>query len=577
MFRVGPSFVAPLLPRALAALAVGRAHLARMRRRRLFPINGKLTHRAAPLSAPLQRIALAGGLALLLSGCQYVGTVVKQRYYHAQLQVAPRNRIHKHIIGRDTYLVIGRVEENPPARAPTTAVVAISDQPVAGEVVDVSHSVRDSSYYGLNLPAGEYRLLVVHDADGDDTYTETEATLSRTIRVDSVRAPDKVLINVDLVGRDATAPVAKTRFRIAVPPTPPAPESVFYPKGTIRSLSDPIFDPAMAQLGLYEPAAFMEAAPMMFYALEEDHGYKIPVIFVHGIGGSAREFLDVVAQLDRQRYRIWFFHYPSGSDLSTLGAVFYEIFLSGQIVPKQETPLVIVAHSMGGLVVREAFNHYRGQGAESPVAHLITLASPLGGHAAAHRAAHAPVVLPSWRDLDPASTFIRDLHRRPLPRDLTWHLFCALGEKPAADPADQTDGVVALTSQRETRALHTASDQRAFSVSHTGILHDAAAIDAIVRTIEQTKNPFPADHLAEMNRGGYDLPLTADFSPMEVYFVRYLGHYMEALVSGRLQPCHPAQKQFLDEVAGRRRAEFPASTAWLKFKRLYPDSAKGAR
>lgn len=521
------------------------------------------------------RLALAGCVAALLPGCQYIGTVVKQRYYQAQLRMTPRNRIHKHIIGRDTFLVIGRVDENLPARAPT-AVVAISDRPVAGEVVDVSHSVRDSSYYGLNLPVGEYRLLVVHDFDGDGYYTEAEATLSHPIQVDSIRAPDKVLTNVDLVSRAPSARVATTPFRIAVPPTPPSPESVFYPKGTIRSLDDPIFSPAMAQLGLYEPAAFMEAAPMMFYALEEDHGHRIPVIFVHGIGGSAREFTDLVARLDRQRYRVWFFHYPSGGDLSTLGAVFYEIFLSGQIVPKQEIPLVIVAHSMGGLVVREAFNHYRGEGAESPVASLITLASPLGGHAAAHRAAHAPVVLPSWRDLDPASAFIRDLHRRPLPRDLTWHLFCALGEKPVADPADQTDGVVALTSQREARALQTARDQRAFPVSHTGILHAAAAVDAILDTIEQTKNPFPQDHLAEMNRGGYDVPLSADFTSLEVYMVRYLGHYMSALATGRLQPCHPAHRQFLDEISGRRRAELPASTAWLKFKRLYPDSAKVA-
>jgi pimeloyl-ACP methyl ester carboxylesterase len=554
----------------LAALPVALA-------RRCLPrfIRGLRADRTRLQLAAVKRLIVAGCAMLLLPGCQYVGTVVKQRYYQAQLRVAPRNRIHKHIIGRDTFLVIGRVEENLPDRAPT-AVVAISDQPVAGEVVDVSHSVRDSSYYGLNLPVGGYRLLAVHDFNGDGYYTETEATVSHTIQVDSIRAPDKVLTNVDLVRRAAATRAATTPFRIAVPPTPPAPESVFYPKGTIRSLSDPIFSPAMAQLGLYEPAAFMEAAPMMFYALEEDHGHRIPVIFVHGIGGSAREFADIVARLDRQRYRIWFFHYPSGSDLSTLGAVFYEIFLSGKIVPKQETPLVIVAHSMGGLVVREAFNHCRGEGAESPVAKLITLASPLGGHAAAHRAAHAPVVLPSWRDLDPASAFIRDLHRRPLPRDLTWHLFCAVGEKPATDPAEQTDGVVALTSQRERRAIEAAGERRDFPVSHTGILHDADAVTSVIRTIDQTKSPFPEDHLREMNRGGYDLPLTTDFTPLEVYMVRYLGHYMDALVTERLQPFHPAQRQFLDEVAGRRRAELPASTAWLKFKRLYPDLTQDA-
>ena len=35
----------------------------------------------------------------------------------------------------------------------------------------------------------------------------------------------------------------------------------------------------------------------MFYALEDDFGFKMPVIFVHGINGSAREFAMLAAEL----------------------------------------------------------------------------------------------------------------------------------------------------------------------------------------------------------------------------------------------------------------------------------------
>jgi len=110
----------------------------------------------------------------------------------------------------------------------------------------------------------------------------------------------------------------------------------------------------MATLGMYESAAFLELAPMLFYALEEDIGYKIPVIFVHGINGSPREFAEIVKHLDRRLYRPWFFYYPSGNDLGQLSEFFYNIFLSGKVIPLYQTPTVIVAHSMGGVIVRDA-------------------------------------------------------------------------------------------------------------------------------------------------------------------------------------------------------------------------------
>jgi pimeloyl-ACP methyl ester carboxylesterase len=171
----------------------------------------------------------------------------------------------------------------------------------------------------------------------------------------------------------------------------------------------------MATLGLYRPAEFLERAPMMFYALEEDVGYKVPVVFVHGIDGSPRDFAPLLERLDRTRYKAWFFYYPTGQDLSHVAAMFHRVFLSGKVIPLGEMPLVIVAHSMGGVVVREAMNRCTGRAEEAHVAQLITIASPLGGHPAAHLARNAPLAVPSWRDLDPEGAFIANLYRRALP------------------------------------------------------------------------------------------------------------------------------------------------------------------
>src|SRR5690606_17369728 len=111
--------------------------------------------------------------------------------------------------------------------------------------------------------------------------------------------------------------------------------------------------------------------------------------------GSAANFAPIVDRMDRQRYAPWFFHYPSGMDLEQLSALFYDIFLSGKVMPPPQNGIAIVAHSMGGLVAREALNRAGSAPGEARVALLLTIATPFGGMPAASRGvARAPVVLP---------------------------------------------------------------------------------------------------------------------------------------------------------------------------------------
>jgi len=90
-------------------------------------------------------------------------------------------------------------------------------------------------------------------------------------------------VDIELMGTTLTA-WAET---IPMPDFIETKQSLYYPAGTIRSLDDPIFDEKISTLGMYDPASFLEYAPTMFYALEEDVVHKIPVVFVHGIGGSS--------------------------------------------------------------------------------------------------------------------------------------------------------------------------------------------------------------------------------------------------------------------------------------------------
>ena len=463
------------------------------------------------------------GLVVGLSGCAYVGTMTREAYYSARQGVAPRQRVYKHMVERDTYFVFGRLRRSPVPAEGVLAVVARSGTGWGGEIVDVHHGGRGDSYYGLNLPAGAYRLLVVYDRNGDGFYDEREVVGERTVTLSREEAPDKVLGDCDL---DLAAGVA---------------------------------------------SGVLERAPMLFYALEEDAGYKVPVVFVHGINGSARDFAAIVARLDRSRYQPWFFDYPSGADLSQLGEMFYRIFLSGQVIPRQEIPMVIVAHSLGGLVVREAFNRCHGGDRENLVRCLVTIASPLGGHPAAGNAAHAPVTLPSWRDLDSGGRFVRGLHRRPLPPGLVYHLYYTYGDDRLVRLGANSDGVVPLSSQLAPAAQNEAAGQFGFDDTHTGVLRNPEAVARVVGAIETVRSTFPEDHLREFDKGGFPVEAGPDFAPLEAFLLRRYGHWMAALAAGRIQPCHPEQVKFVEACRGRARPTSPAAAAWLKFVRLHPE------
>ncbi|MGI9294128.1 MAG: alpha/beta fold hydrolase, partial [Pseudomonadales bacterium] len=358
---------------------------------------------------------------------------------------------------------------------------------------------------------------------------------------------------------------------IPVPEIPQSTESLFYPKGAIRELDDPLFDSEIAALGMYEPAAFSEKVPTMFYALEED-SYRTPVVFVHGMGGSAREFASIVNQLDRKRYKPWFFYYPSGRDLDQLAEIFYDIYLSGEVVSLDAMPLIIVAHSMGGLVVREALNKYRGSKRENRVELLITIASPLGGHpAAAKGAKHGPLVLPSWNDLNPASPFMNRLFHKPLPPHVKHQLLYAYGNPKKQKRGENSDGVVPLSSQLNPVAQRQATEQFGFNSSHAGVLKDDDAIRHVVKAISQVKSDFPESHIKILMNGGYDIDLDDSYSEKEKYYIRTMGKYLYSVVSGRLEYLgNPTLERFVKVSQGKAKAKTDVERAWSKFVKDYP-------
>ncbi len=510
-------------------------------------------------------------LAISLTSCTYLKYASVQADY-ARIQSAEPAQLNvKHMIDRSTFFVHGRCID-PTGRfdAAPKAIAAFSNRYRANERVDTMRFQVAGSHYGLSLPEGSYELLVFADLDDDGVFESSEVVGERSIELDDVRIPQKVLGQIDVeLGEPVTV---DSSVAFDAPTARALPESLFYPSGTLRSLQDPIFDRSFSTLGMYDPASFLEQAPTMFYALEEDAGYKIPVIFVHGIAGSARDFTRLVEGLDRDRYKAWFFYYPSGGDLDQLSELFYQIFLSGKVYQASGMPLIGVAHSMGGLIVREAINRYQGKPMENQLRLLVTLASPFGGHpAAASAEKHGLLVLPSWRDLNPNSAFIANLFRRPLPPFVHHDLLYAFQDPAAIKLGENSDGVVPLSSQLDPRAQGQASNQFGFDTTHTGILDRDDVAAYVMGRLSTVANPFPPSHLRVLDQGGYDVELGSGYTPMAAYLIRTNGKYLMALSDGTLEPFDTEQKKFVEVARGQRSPRNSPEKDWLRFLAEHPE------
>ena len=105
--------------------------------------------------------------------------------------------------------------------------------------------------------------------------------------------------------------------------------------------------------------------------------------------------------------------YPSGSSVASMSNLLYWKLLNLQLRHRYEH-LVIVAHSMGGLVVRRFL---LDNGANLPqIRRFISLSTPWAGEVSADSGVKlSPAVVPSWRDMQPDGPFMRSLFDRRLP------------------------------------------------------------------------------------------------------------------------------------------------------------------
>lgn len=244
-------------------------------------------------------------------------------------------------------------------------------------------------------------------------------------------------------------------------------------QGEIADLSDPHFGKENGRLGYFEIYRFLWQVRPGIYFLEPYDPARIPVLFVHGALGYPQEFAPLIEALDTARFQAWFYYYPSGARLTPVGEFLARSITSLQLRHDFDD-LVVVAHSMGGLVSRDAILRYDKIVIDDPVRLLVSISTPWAGVPSAEKgSSRSPFVVPSWRDMAPGSEYLAELFfedpaartkRRHLPDPLTFHLLFGV--------EDQT---IPVPSAIRWEALRDADQRWPLPYDHTSILKSPEA------------------------------------------------------------------------------------------------------
>lgn len=426
--------------------------------------------------------AAAAGLALLAGGCSYLQWRRTKAEQRSELAKSPGNLVlEKDYAPQNCFGLIGRIAVPKEQKEPLLVAAVAHGSP--SELVGSREILPALGYYGILLPGGRYDLLFFADLNHDGFY-EADEVVGRTpaddpVEVGASHSADGATIEAPTVNVDLAHPTSvAVSLRVKVLPRP----------FVVESVDDPVFAPEMGELGVYHPNEFLAKTQSWFFSMGVPDFSRTQLVLVHGIDGTPRDFRTLIASIDRTRYQIWLFYYPSGLRLDQLGLVLAQgIERVADEVPSRDLRVAIVAHSMGGLVSRRAINELCRHGKPAYLRVYASFDSPYGGIEAVTGAVkRGTELVPSWIDVAAGSPFLKRLYESPLPKDLPFHVFFGWGEADDHGPAPAGDGTIALPSQLDPRVQVAATRLMGYGSTHVGVLSNPDALAELGRVLDTT-------------------------------------------------------------------------------------------
>ncbi len=361
----------------------------------------------------------------------------------------------------DAAMIEGRVQLKTGRQAPVH--VLLFRQARNDLVLDAEYVLPGAGTFRFYPLPGDYFLAAFQDIDADGRYQRSEPAVVYgqtgdsngeliTLIKDQRYVVDALLVESALTN---TSSEDNVQFRLSNDHT-----------GEIISLDDQRFSREVASLGLWMPISFLEQQGPGLYQLEDYDAQRIPIIFIHGASGSPRDFSAMIEGLDRERYQPWVLHYPSGVRLDMVSDYLVKSMNRLQ-ASYQFRELAVVAHSMGGLVMRSMVMKYTQTEGSASIVFAVSINSPMTGlGSAAHGVSVSPVVVSSWRDLATGSDYIKNLKTWAWPDTIPYYVVFSY-ESGSGD-----DGVVRLESQIPQFLQDEASRIYGFNSQHESVLAD---------------------------------------------------------------------------------------------------------
>jgi len=381
--------------------------------------------------------------------------------------------------------IAGALPEQPPAG--TNYAIIFQPTATGPRIVDVAVFPAESGVVAFSLPwATNYYFAAFCDTDGDQRYSAGEPVWLHgapgPVGFDSQRRSGRLPIRYSetlSLAPELLAALRTARGNHRLTELQKHGQLALV-LGEVTTLADARFSPDAGSRGLWEPASSLNEQGIGIYFLERYDSNRIPVLFVHGAGGTPRDWNYFAEKFDRKRYQFWFYSYPSGLRLDDCAAMLAKGVAELQAQYKFER-LHLVAHSMGGLVSRQFLLLNVGTPPQPWVRKFVTIASPWGGHEAASLGVkHAPATVPSWLDMQVGSEFTRRLFAQSLQPQVQHSLAFTYGGKNSMFLPESNDGTVSVASQLKPEAQADAVRVRGFDETHVSVL---SSLD-VIRWVE---------------------------------------------------------------------------------------------
>lgn len=333
------------------------------------------------------------------------------------------------------------------------------------------------SLFSFLVPHGEYDLSSFQDLNGSSRYDKGEpAALRRIIKTDG----EKERFNLHLDTQFRLSEDLLYEFRNARQEIKNAYPISF---GNVADLNDYIFSADFGSKGLWEPLYFIKKAGFGIYFIEEYSPDKVPVLYVGGAAGAPLGWKYFMDNIDKEKFQAWFFLYPSGIRIGSSAKALADIMQEVHQIYGFDK-IILIAHSMGGLVTRRSIQLLHSREAYDDYVNLfVSISTPWNGHPMAARGVkRSPAVVPCWIDMDPASDFIQGLFNNNIPCD--HHLLFSYEGK-TMKLKGNSDGTVSLYSQLRSVAQMKAKQVFGFAETHGSILESKDVLKHLNRIMAQ--------------------------------------------------------------------------------------------